>query len=683
MPLLILLLLCLPLSAAQIPDRDPPAKPTVFVATVAGQHPRLLWTADELTALRARAQGPGAAHLKQCAAYCMDPSKDKKWQSDDTEAQRQAVWRAPSVLLHGLLTGDQRSLAQAKAFLDTFTAEDHWQSKGEIDCGMGAANIMLGAALLFDGLHDQLAAPERERVRRKLLLHARRLYYLGHLNQAGGIGYWQQDPQNNHRWHRLAGLVACALAAYEESDPESHWIMARAAEELAFVARWLPEDGSFHDSPSYMVFGGIYGLLAFDMADRCLGTSSLQLPFWRNQPRYRLHTLLPGLTDAFQLGDGGGLGFFNGYFLRAAGLHQELDLLAGLRAFKAAAPKAFEYGWQNLLFDPLDLDGGGLTALPSAALFPDLGVVSMRDDWSAGASAALFACGPYGGYALNRYRNDTDFHYINVAHDHPDANSFQIFAQGAMLATDDSYPLIHRLSAAHNTLTVNGAGQRMEGPGYLQPYKTGNKDMSNVAVLLSYQASDEIVACEGEAGRSYEGLSHFRRSFVFVRGRYILVIDDISAEGKPADLTWNLHSPAISTEGEGRFTLSAGSARCPLQIVASTPSSARIERDLSDNHKKEYDRGQALRLDHPQQQRLRLVALFTPWAGRSAELGQVDFTAKGLSFTVTAEGATTRWTCTFPKDSRQPSELRAEEGRTEMFRLGAQDRVPRPFFDKP
>ncbi len=66
---------------------------------------------------------------------------------------------------------------------------------------------MLMVAVLYDAVYNDLDPDLRAKVAHALLLHARRMYYLGHKEQVIGVPrYWQQDPQPNHRWYRDAGL---------------------------------------------------------------------------------------------------------------------------------------------------------------------------------------------------------------------------------------------------------------------------------------------------------------------------------------------------------------------------------------------------------------------------------------------------------------------------------------------
>lgn len=680
------------------PDADPAVTtPLRLVAAVKGQHPRLLWTAADLPGLKARAAGPSKAYFEQLLQYL--PSSvapaSEQWVGDATDAQRQGFWRAPTLALHYAVTGSPESLKQGTAMLQAFMAAPHWESGTEQDSGMGAANIDFGAALLYDALYDGLAPEWREEVRQRLLLQARRLYYGGHLMKNPGIHYWQNDPQNNHRWHRLAGLTATALACYEENDPKCQWILQETANELKYVNDWLPADGTFHDSPSYMIFGTVYCVVAMDMADRCLGTQYLKNPFFAANARFRLHTLLPGFQDSFRYGDGSGLAFFNNYFLRATAVSREADAQAGLLAFYAANNSGNAYGWPALLwFDPT-LTGGALDKVPRQALYPDLGIVSLRDGWARENVAAFFKCGPYGGYQLNRFRNQNGFSYINVAHDHPDANEFELYCGGEVVATDDSYPQ-PKWTRAHNTILVNGKGQLQEGQGFTQPFRSGpgataaTADMTKVANLITWKTTPELTVGEGEAAGLYPGLTRFRRSFIWATGKYVLVLDDIRAD-KPAQLTWLLHSGAITAPGANGEpgTLKERNALCRWWQVANAPGDIKpttptvvIAAEDGNDHSKPVPRGQVLDATVTAAQ-WRLATLFDPWGHAQLTLVAENLDAARATVTITGPGFTDVWTWDAAADRWTPSVLHLQRQGAAAFAVTADDRAPQEWLTDP
>lgn len=607
------------------PEQDPaPETPAALVEPLRGVHPRLLFTADEIPAMRERIrEGYGKTLFERLLAYlpsCTRP-EHTNFLKDATDAQRQGLWRLPTVALHYVLTGDRQSFDRTVAFMDFLLGLDHWET-GELDCGMGAANLLAGAALAYDWLHGDLDPAFRARFRDKLLLMARRMYHHGHLAKLPGNHYWQGDPANNHRFHRDAGLVLAALAVAEEGNADDDWLLARTLEEIRFVVEWLPADGSCHESPTYSVFGNTHLMLAVDAAQRCFGERFLDHPFFRQAPLYKLQTMRPDLQGSFGYGDSGsGTGGYHNYLHRACAYHGLADLQAGIAEAERRNQSFFDFAWFSILWWR-PLPGGSLAAVPLHAFFPDVGLAICRTGWEPADVGAMFKCGPFGGYELNRYRQRRGMAYVNVAHDDPDANSFQIFAQGAMLAETDRYSNRKR-SANHNTILINGAGQvtagRPEGAGWSQP----GGDMARMAVITACARNDDgAVAVEGEAAGSYlanprggpkrPALDRFRRAFVWVPGRYILVLDDIRAP-EPVEVTWLIQGPELKTldAAGGRYALASGGASCPFQVTATETLSAEVADSPADDHGKPLGWKQ-LQLK-ARTASLRLASVYDPW----------------------------------------------------------------------
>jgi len=419
-----------PSSSFVVPAKDP--KPVGAVIQLKegfrGAHPRLLLSADELPKLKAfysSEEGRPWREKIEALRPASIPPGHTKFLTNATDGQRQGFWRLPTVALHYLMTGDPASLADTKGFLREFSVLPDWEAGRERNSGMSAGNIMIGAALAYDWIYNELEPAFREQFREKLLFHARAMYHGGHLKGNEGIHYWQNDPANNHRWHRNAGMVLSLLAIYE-GRPEEQWIMQRAIDDLDFVVKWLPHDGTCHEGPEYFVFGGNHLVVALDAADRCLGTSFMQANYFKDAGSFRLHTLLPGMKNIFRFGDAsGGTGSYNNFLLKAAAVNGQADVKDGLLRLLEVRPRSYEFGWFSLLWDDPELPRGDMTRLPTKSLWEDIGFAVMRDAWSDEAIGASFICGPFGGYDMLRY-SEGGKNYVNVAHDDPDANEFTI-----------------------------------------------------------------------------------------------------------------------------------------------------------------------------------------------------------------------------------------------------------------
>ena len=673
-----------PPPAPVVPDEDPAPEGPVpqLKAQFRGQHPRLLVNAESLPRLRAFYQSeegrPWRESLEKLLPTAVPPTGDRYVNNPD-EAQRQGLWRLPTVALHYLLTGDKTSYERALGFLQAFYAQPDWEtasasnsSDAEINSGMGAANIMIGAALAYDWLYNDLDPAFREAFGKKLLWHARAMYHGGHLKKNKGVHYWQQDPANNHRWHRNAGMLLCLLAVYE-GRPEEQWIAQQAVRDLDYVSRWLPHDGTSHEGPQYLVFGISHLILGLQASDDLFGTTFLQSPFFEHAALFRVHTLLPGLRRGFLYGDDvpNSLGYYNGGFLKAAALHRQSDAKDGLIRMFERTPLSIAQTWFALLWDDPTLPRGDVANLPAASFWPDIGFATMRESWADDVVAASFKSGPFGGYDLNRFRDDGG-NYINVAHDDPDANAFLIAIGDELVAETDGYST-RKASRNHNTILVNGTGQmsagRAEGGQWTQPATSGS--MKEMAVVTAWRDTGDIVAIEGEAAGSYlahtdkktgvsrPALDRYRRTFLWVKNEYILVLDDIRAP-EAVDIEWLVQGPRLETldEGDGRFVLKSQTKSVPFHLVADHPLTFTVQDSPADHKGKPMGHRQLKA--STKAAALRVASVYNPWQKQTLTV-RLDpgSTPDQTHILVEGDGIRDRWQWTAAPDRATASTLHA------------------------
>lgn len=679
-------------AAKPIPNNDPSARKVWRLKPeLKNTHPRLLVTPEELPELRSFYKSAEAKPWRDKVEAYLGASKTNpgsEWLKDATDGQRQGFWRLPTVALDYLMTGDKRSLEACEMYMREFLKHEDWETGSERSSGMSAANIMVGAALAYDWCYNDLDPQLREKFGEKLFEQARKMYYGGHLNYNNANAYWQNDPANNHRWHRNAGLTLAMLAVYEEK-PEQQWMMEKTMEDLEFVRKWLPHDGSCHEGPNYFTFGGNHLTVAFDAADTALGSDLMQADYFKNAGHYRLHTLTPGMGGIFSYGDGGvgSLGSYNNFTLAGASINEQPDVLDGLRRFHEKEPKSFGFGWFSILWDTDDLPSGNMENLHTKALFEDVGFAVMRDSWKDDAVAASFKCGPWGGYDLMRYSN-SGRKYVNVAHDDPDANSFLIAKGDTMVALPDGYSK-HKASQNHNTILINDLGQmtigREEGGVWSQPSRSNRGEMARMAYLTAFKDEGKITAVEGEASGSYleyskgsksrPDLDRFRRTFLWVEGDYILVLDDIRAP-KDVDVTWLIQSKDIETRSsmENRFDLKADNEAIPMQLVSDQSFQTDIVDSPADNRGKPMGLRQ-LRAE-VEAEHVRFASVYDPW-GRGLT---VELVAKGPELTwVQVSGAGFRdvWKWEAPKDNETASSIsldrRGSNQEGQGFAIGPED----------
>ena len=323
-----------------------------------------------------------------------------------------------------------------------------------------------------------------------------------------------------------------------------------------------------------------------------------------------METSAPGMTESLYFADcwTKELGM-NPFFLKAAAAHGQADVLDGLRHALQVHSKAWgtvDSAWEPLIYDDPSVTGGHYANLPTTVFLPDLGISITRDSWQDKAVAAMFKCGPMGGYKANSWRptqKDAQGHlpYLNVAHDHPDANSFVIFGDGDYLAETDRYcEQPGKLSSSVNTILINGIGQaaegRPEGDTWQQP---GNGDMTEQGKITAYKDAGDVVVVEGEAAGSYlayddaqtqksrPAIDRFRRTFIWVKGSYILVFDDVRSP-QPVEMTWLMQGAKLEPmdAAAGRYRLAKGQGQCEFQLASDVPLKSKIGVSTANDHSK-------------------------------------------------------------------------------------------------
>lgn len=656
-----------------VPDEDPKAEGTVpkFLPGLMEQHPRVLFTQADIPRLREFYESAaGQPWRERFDAYLpsSSPPSDTKFVSDATEGQRQGFWRLPTVALHYVLTGNQTSKDRAVAYLKFLLDVPDWEKGPELNAGMSSANIMAGAALAFDWLYNDLDPEFREKFREKLWRQARAQYHGGHLNKNNSVGYWQGDTHNNHRWHRDAGLTLAVLAACN-GDPKQDWLLQKTAEELEYVAKWLPDDGSSHEGSSYLMFGGNHLAIAFDAADHCLGLKLLEASFFKNVGYFRILSLTSGLTGVLPFGDNapGAIGQYGNFLLLAAQTNKQNDVAAMLREFYSKSPRSMEFGWFSLLWDRPDIGTEAVKNFPTIGYFPDVGVAYLHDTWEPDGISAMFKCSPFGGFKLNEFRKKPDgtFGGVNVAHDDPDANSFVIAAGNDLLAQTDGYSKTKQ-SKNHNTILVNGMGQmaqgRPEGGVWSQP---SGKDMTDMGYITGWLQEGAVTAIEGEAAGSYlaytdkktsasrPALDRFRRSFFWIQGDYVLILDDVRA-ASPVDITWLLQGSKLTESGPGRYLLENAGKKCPVQLASDVEWKSQIGPSPADDRGKPIGL-QQLQATAAQVSRARFASVYNPWGRGDIS---VTLTAQGPDealVKVTSKDFTDEWIWKSSPDARSAS----------------------------
>ena len=219
---------------------------------------------------------------------------------------------------------------------------------------------------------------------------------------------------------------------------------------------------------------------------------------------------------------------------------------------KALLNKPGDLAWFRLQCDKPLPEGPGLTVLPFGRVFPETGLASYQTNWDR-----------VGGNAMWSFRSSP---YGSTSHALANQNAFNTFYGGKPIFyssghhiefTDVHAMLCHRATRAHNTILVNGMGQRFgtEGYGWIPRYYCSDKigyvlgDASNaygkvISPLWLERGKASDVAYTPENGWDDVPLTKFRRHIVSLGTTgFIFIYDELEAS-EPADYTFMLHTVA-------------------------------------------------------------------------------------------------------------------------------------------
>jgi hypothetical protein len=213
--------------------------------------------------------------------------------------------------------------------------------------------------------------------------------------------------------------------------------------------------------------------------------------------------------------------------------------------------------------------------------FTDHDVVFWRSDWSAGATAIAFKCGPPEGHsATDLIAKMPDWH-TEQGHVHPDVNSFILWAHGQYLTGDSGYAGVP-MTIEHNTLLVDGRGQGNEGKGHDAwagfPYAEMNK-----ARITRAQLSADGFELEGEGAGVYDsslGLKRYLRR-ITMKAAGKMEVNDAVESTSPHIFTEVLHSDAkINPIAEQKYQTNINDVALHIRLLSPPGAVSKVEKNV-------------------------------------------------------------------------------------------------------
>lgn len=258
------------------------------------------------------------------------------------------------------------------------------------------------------------------------------------------------------------------------------------------------------------------------------------------------------------------------------------DDLRGVFGIGAALFARADYAWASggIVPEVLWLLGAaGVDALDSlraepprtaaSRLFPDGGYAVMRDGWGEDAHQLLFDVGPLGCPATG-------------GHGHADLLSIQcspfglpfIVDPGTGTYADEVWRTYFRSTAAHSTVTVDGAGQAVSAG----PFVWRHRPRARLRQWRSTESYDFADAEHDAYLRMPDPVRH-RRRVLFVKPRYWVVLDELEgAEAHRVELRFQFGPVTVEREAGSWVRATAGGRGLLLCAFAAVPLSTRVSR---------------------------------------------------------------------------------------------------------
>ncbi len=568
-----------------------------LVAACPRAHPRLLVRAEQLAALRQRAQGlEAAANLVAAARKRLGtkPPSDKdatpkrkgknqrqerKLVSDASKELGQRVWDTVSVLCQAyLLSGEEPFGRDAVRWAVQVAQWDRAGVSGQNN--LGDTCCLEAMTLAYDSCYDLLTDAEKRLLLKGIQSRAGHFFSLW-VNKLEGLLH------REHFWgHILQRAIQAAVVTQGDLPEAEQWLTYAYEVWLARAPTAGTPDGGWMVGTNY---NGIEGdsLIAIPALFQSLtGDDLFAQPFYRNNLYYLLYCQPPQ-----SYGDGFGDGYEMQKGLRSFHLRYLTNLARRTgdpyatwylqKARATAAPREAKRG-----LDWTALGGGresklpewrGPFVLPQARAFRQAGVVAMHTHLEEPTKDLFvgFRSSPWGSHG----------------HADADQNTFNIIIGGERLFYSSGYKMPvgdphmmgwYKHTRGHNGILVDGKGQPFGTAAY--------------GWIPRFLHGEHLTYCVGDASRAYDakpvadeealpnrkvpdklpdgqaGLKRFRRHVLLLRPAAVVIYDDLVAD-HPAEWSWLLHSMETMRldADHHRLFASAKGARGRVDLFGSVP----------------------------------------------------------------------------------------------------------------
>lgn len=452
-----------------------------------------------------------------------------------------------------LLTKDERYFNAAMRRIEEMVS---WKNSPYLKGDFNASTLLSLSTLAYDSFYDWLSAEQKALLLSQIKEHGNTFFKRFH-------NHFEAHIADNHSVQMtLRILTMAAFAAYGELPEAAKW-----AEYCynVWVVRFpgVNDDGGWHNGDSYFHVN-IRTLIEVPLLySQISGYDFFKDPWYSGSAMYVMFQQPP-----FSKSAGNGSAHLRvmqpngprvGYADALAKLTDNGYLADYVRTIQADEPNVLKRGfmskpgdlsWFRLHNDTPLPEGKSLTGLPLSYVFRNTGIATFMSDWENIKRNAMltFRSSPYG----------------STSHAIANQNAFNTFYAGKPLFyssghhvsfTDEHSVYSHRSTRAHNTILVDGMGQKIgtEGYGWIPRHYTGSKigyvlgDASNaygkvISPLWLKRGEVSGLDYSPKNGWDENKLKTYRRHIVQLGGADLLFVYDELEAYEPVAWNYLLHT---------------------------------------------------------------------------------------------------------------------------------------------
>lgn len=554
-------------------DKFCPPSYEAMIRNLPAGHPRVYAAAESLPVIRSKAATSDAAlYVRRAEKALKTPMKSpddiKSHMADGlgnknrrsqmlTRESRRIIDREEgsidALIKAYVITRDERFASEAVKRVRTMLS---WMDHPAVVGDFNAATFLNVSSMAYDLLNDKLSNEEKELLMSAIRESASKMFchFSNHL---------ENHIADNHVWQMTLRIFTQGVfTAYGHIPEADEWT------EYAYnvwLARFpgLNSDGAWHNGDSYCNVNTRTLVEIPYFYSRVAGYDFFSDPWYSRNVMYRVYNQPPfshsGGNGSAHISKDRPFGAVIGYIDALARLTGSTYAADYVRRTLAKQPKIMDKGaadkgaglawWRLQNVKPLP-EGPGLETLPMGHVFPESGLAlfSNRLDKPQANNMFSFRSSPYG----------------STSHALANQNAFNTFfggdpifySSGHHTSFCDRHALYcHRGTRAHNTVLVDGMGQRIgvEGYGWMPRYYVGNRlgyvlgDASAaygpvISPIWIERAKNADVPLDEEHGFGEVGLKTFRRHVARLgESGLVFIYDELEAE-QPREWSYLLHT---------------------------------------------------------------------------------------------------------------------------------------------